>query len=170
MRQSRALPALEPLYPGEAPSPLPPLPSFPGTWPVVWNIPYDRNPFFTGREHLLTHLHESLFATTSMALTQRRAINGLGGIGKTQTAIEYAYRYGQEYQVVLWVSAATEETFLTEFGQLATLLQLPECDTKEQAVIVQAVIKWLAEHRHWLLILDNADDLAHGESLFAGWI
>ena len=54
-----------------------------------WNIPYRRNPFFTGRAELLKQLHERLTTTKPTALTQTQAISGLGGIGKTQTALEY---------------------------------------------------------------------------------
>jgi TIR domain len=49
VRQSSALPTIEPLFPGNVASPLPPVPSFPGKWPEVWQVPYRRNPFFTGR-------------------------------------------------------------------------------------------------------------------------
>jgi hypothetical protein len=55
----------------------------------IWNIPYQRNRFFTGREELLKHLHDNLTNRKAAALSQ--AISGLGGIGKTQTAVEYAY-------------------------------------------------------------------------------
>ena len=75
--------------------------------PSIWNVPYRRNPFFTGREDVLNNLHEALTAGKTAALTQSQAIIGLGGIGKTQTAVEYAYRYGSEYQAVLWVKADT---------------------------------------------------------------
>ncbi len=51
----------------------------------IWRVPYRRNPFFTGREQLLTHLHNKLTNTATVALTQAHAISGLGGIGKTQT-------------------------------------------------------------------------------------
>src|SRR5437763_5998976 len=62
--------------------------------PPLWNIPYRRNPFFTGREEILTYLHNVLTENkTAAALTQAQAISGLGGIGKTQIAIEYVYRY-----------------------------------------------------------------------------
>src|SRR5436305_12457759 len=60
------------------------------TLPSIWNIPYLRNPFFTGREDLLMKLHEQLTATKATALTQSQAIDGLGGMGKTQIAVEYA--------------------------------------------------------------------------------
>ena len=59
----------------------------------IWNIPYARNLYFTGREQVLQHLHDTLLSNGTAALTQPQAISGLGGIGKTQTAVEYAYRY-----------------------------------------------------------------------------
>src|SRR6266480_1062625 len=68
-----------------------------------WSIPYQRNPFFTGRDDMLTQLHRILVEEKTVAITQPYAITGLGGIGKTQLVIEYAYRYGYEYQSVLWM-------------------------------------------------------------------
>ncbi len=126
----------------------------------MWNVPYRRNLFFTGREDLLAQLHERLGATGAAALTQPQthAISGLGGIGKTQIAIEYAYRYRDDYRFVLWVSA-TPEGLLTDVVKLAVLLGLPEQQEQDQAITVAAVQRWLATHPHWLLILDNADDL-----------
>jgi tetratricopeptide (TPR) repeat protein len=124
-----------------------------------WNVPYRRNPYFTGREDLLSRLHALLHADKAAALTQSQAISGLGGIGKTQTAVEYAYRYRDDYQAVLWASAASLETLISDFVALAALLQLPERDLADQGVVVAAVKRWLASNRDWLLILDNADDL-----------
>src|SRR5260370_6535088 len=124
-----------------------------------WNVPYRRNPYFTGREALLTRLHELLRASKAAALTQPQPISGLGGIGKTQTAMEYAYRSRADYQAVLWASAATREALISDFVALAALLQLPERDLADQGVVVAAVKRWLASNKGWLLILDNADDL-----------
>jgi tetratricopeptide (TPR) repeat protein len=126
---------------------------------TIWNVPYRQNPFFTGREHLLKQLHERLTTTRATALTQAQAISGLGGIGKTQTAIEYAYLYRSDYHFILWVNAVTQTALIADFVTLATLLQLPEKDEQDQQVVVAAVKRWLATHSDWLLILDNADDL-----------
>ncbi|MBV9708352.1 MAG: TIR domain-containing protein, partial [Chloroflexi bacterium] len=162
VRQSGALPSREPSYPGNVLATIPEPTSFPGKWPEVWTVPYNPNPFFTGREMLLTCLHEQLVTTKPTALTQpqTKAISGLGGIGKTQTALEYAHRYGHEYRYVLWVSAASTETLLSEMMKLAALLQVPGQDTQDQQKTIEALKSWLATQRDWLLILDNADDLA----------
>jgi tetratricopeptide (TPR) repeat protein/DNA-binding XRE family transcriptional regulator len=125
----------------------------------LWNVPYRRNPFFTGREEVLHYLHNQLTASSAVALNQTQAISGLGGIGKTQIAIEYAHRYRDDYDAVFWVTAATRETLHSDFVALARLLQLPAQDLPDQQVIVDAVKQWLARHEQWLLILDNADEL-----------
>jgi tetratricopeptide (TPR) repeat protein/nucleoside phosphorylase len=130
-----------------------------GSRSPVWNVPYGRNPFFTGREDLLQQLHDRLMTHRSAVLTQAQAVSGLGGIGKTQTAVEYAYRYQQAYQYVLWIRAATRATLTADFVTIAGLLHLPEQDEQDQARVVAAVRNWLAHHSGWLLIFDNADDL-----------
>ncbi len=127
---------------------------------AVWNVPFRRNPFFTGRENLLRQLHDNLTTDKVAALTQAQAISGLGGIGKTQIAIEYAYRYHQDYQAVLWTRADTVEALVSGFVALAELLQVSQQEEQDQHKIVQAVKDWLKTHDRWLLILDNADDLA----------
>jgi tetratricopeptide (TPR) repeat protein len=122
-------------------------------------IPYHRNPFFTGREALLEQLHSHFSRAAAAALTQPLAITGLGGIGKTQIAIEYAYRHYEEYQYVLWVNATEPVTLKEGFVQIARVLQLPIKEEHDQNLVVEVVKQWLANHGGWLLILDNADDL-----------
>lgn len=126
-----------------------------------WNIPYRQNPFFTGREDILARLYEArtpVKPETSPHF-QAQAICGLGGVGKTQTAVEYAYRYRNQYQAVLWVRAETRELLASDFANLAWLLNLPEKDEPEQHRVILAVKAWLATLSRWLLIFDNADDL-----------
>ncbi len=122
----------------------------------VWNVPFRRNPFFTGREETITRLHETLHTGKMAALTQVQAISGLGGIGKTQIAIEYAYRYRDEYQATLWIKADTREVLFSDIAAIAELLHLPE---KDQHRVVEAIKRWLRKHDEWLLILDNIEDL-----------
>jgi tetratricopeptide (TPR) repeat protein/transcriptional regulator with XRE-family HTH domain len=125
----------------------------------LWNVPFRRNPFFTGRTDLLAMLHDQLNQNRSAALTQSQALTGLGGIGKTQTALEYAFRYRDTYIAVFWVRAASRETLIADFVALAHLLDLPGRDASDQLLVVAAVKRWLEQHEGWLLILDNADEL-----------
>jgi tetratricopeptide (TPR) repeat protein/transcriptional regulator with XRE-family HTH domain len=122
----------------------------------VWNVPYRRNPFFTGREDVLQRLSDAFTTGKRVVLTQ--IISGLGGIGKTQIAVEYAYRHRDEYQFILWVRAATPDLPLTDFAAFASLIYLPENVEQDQQKVVVAVIHWLENHTSWLLVLDNAED------------
>jgi hypothetical protein len=81
---------------------------------VLSNLP-DRNPFFTGRERVLTQLQEAL------AAQGRAALSGLGGVGKTQTAVEYAYRHLAEYDHAFWATAASREALLSGYVTIAGL-------------------------------------------------
>jgi tetratricopeptide (TPR) repeat protein len=138
--------------------------------PPVWNIPYPRNSFFLGRDELLERLHAQLQAGQTTALSQPpptgqalaqspQAISGLGGIGKTQLAIEYAYRYAHDYEAVLWAPAENKESLISSYSALAALLKLPEQQAGDQEITIAAVKRWLQTHQKWLLILDNADDV-----------
>ena len=131
------------------------------TTPTLWNIPYLRNPYFTGREEVLLQLHRTLHAENRVTLSHPQGISGLGGIGKTQTALEYAYRYQSEYAAVLWVRADSLSSLTSSMVELAHVLQLPERNGKDQGIIVQAVLLWLRAHPDWLLIA-----LPHGKSFF----
>jgi tetratricopeptide (TPR) repeat protein len=133
--------------------------------PPLWNVPFQRNDFFTGQENILTQLASRLQSVQKTSvqktiLTQPQAIIGLGGIGKTQLALEYAYRHRQDYHAVLWGRADTREALISTFMDIASLLELPEKDEQDRMVIVEAVKHWLAYRSKWLFILDNADDLA----------
>ena len=94
-----------------------------------------------------------------VALTQSYAIRGLGGIGKTQIALEYAYRHTLEYSAIFWIDAETIEHIMSSLLRIAELLQLPERQEADQQRIVAAVQRWLNTHSQWLMIWDNVEDL-----------
>jgi tetratricopeptide (TPR) repeat protein len=128
-------------------------PRVPGALPEIWNIPHARNPNFTGREQLLQELRASLTSRGTAAIVP---IAGLGGAGKTQLALEYAYRHTADYEIVWWVRAEEPVTLTAGYAKLATELGLPEKDLADQQATAAAVRSWLGHHPGWLLILDNA--------------
>jgi hypothetical protein len=119
---------------------------------LYWNLP-PRNSFFTGRDEYLKRLEHGL------AHGRAQAISGLGGIGKTQTAIEYAYRHRDQYRAVLWSGADSRDALVSGFGAIASLLDLPEKDERDANVVAEAVRRWLERQTGWLLILDNVEEL-----------
>lgn len=124
-----------------------------------WYVPLPRNPFFTGRTEILEMLHTQIDADQAVALTQSSALHGLGGVGKTQIALEYVYRYGLEYSAVFWIGAETEEQIVNDLLRIAEVLQLPERADENQQRVVAAVQHWLISHRQWLLVWDNVEDV-----------
>ncbi|MER5220776.1 FxSxx-COOH system tetratricopeptide repeat protein [Streptomyces flaveus] len=124
--------------------------------PRVWgNLP-PRNPNFTGRMELLEQLDERLREGTTTVLPE--AIHGMGGVGKTQLAIEYAYRHQSEYDIVWWIPAERPGQIGQALVELAGRLGI---ETSTEANIAgPAVREALREGRpfsRWLLIFDNAD-------------
>ena len=109
---------------------------------------------------MLARLRRQLLAAQAMDLSEPQAISGLGGIGKTQVVLEYAYRYAEEYQAVFWVRADSRGALVSGFLEIARTVKLLERDEQDQSVMVAAVKAWLGQHTGWLLILDNADEPA----------
>ena len=95
-------------------------------------------------------------------MTQPPTLSGLGGIGKTQTVLEYAHRYKDEYDAVLWVPADTREALVGKLAEFAALLGLPNHTDPNQLRQAKDVKQWLETQKKltWLVIFDNVDDLA----------
>jgi tetratricopeptide (TPR) repeat protein/DNA-binding XRE family transcriptional regulator len=133
-------------------------PTAPVLLPDIWHVPFQRNPFFTGREQALQRLQERLRAEGRGGRIPQ-ALCGLAGMGKTQTVVEYCYRFAQDYQAILWVRAERRETLVADLVTTAILLGLVEPEEQEQSRAVEAVKSWLRTHHDWLLVLDNLEDL-----------
>lgn len=148
---------------------------------ALWVVPYPRNPYFTGREELLARLDQqfaptgdnSPFTAPRVALIRAQAITGLGGIGKTQIALEYAYHSYERnrYTHILWINASNEETIMASFATIAEALSTAgaakEIDQRKQ---VEVIKRWLEQcPEPWLLIVDNAADLSLLQPLLPQW-
>ncbi|HYT43948.1 MAG TPA: tetratricopeptide repeat protein [Methylomirabilota bacterium] len=129
----------------------------------IWYIPYRRNAFFTGRKEILKQLHDKLTKTNDLTQLQPQILSGLGGIGKTQIALEFAFRYQHEYPFILWLRTETRSLLISDIGAIPNLFpsQESEAETDElqERTVISSFRLWLASHKDWLLILDNVDDL-----------
>ena len=152
----RAKPDIPIAFPGHAVPAERSQPRFPGALPPIWRVPYNRNPNFTGRDKELTFLREQLASGAHAALTQ--AISGLGGVGKTQLALEYTYRHAGDYDLVWWIRSEEPATLAADIADLAAPLGLPQAEIAEQELKVQAVRQKLGQMTDWLLVFDNAGE------------
>ncbi|MFD4710551.1 FxSxx-COOH system tetratricopeptide repeat protein [Streptomyces sp. NPDC058430] len=126
-------------------------PRLPGSLSRVWNVP-SRNAEFTGRDELLVRMRTGLAGAVTVL-----ALDGRGGVGKTQMAIEYAHRFSGEYELAWWVAAEDPALIPDQLAALAVVTGCALTDTpREQAM--QALEEELRTRSRWLLIFDNAED------------
>ncbi|KAF8476925.1 hypothetical protein BDZ91DRAFT_632032, partial [Kalaharituber pfeilii] len=109
---------------------------------------------FVGRENLLGQLKREIEKGAATKGINQIVLYGMGGMGKTQLALEYAYRHCEDYSSVFWINAATEETM--KIAGMFTVQQ-----PREEQHIVSAVKEWFTakQNTKWLLVFDNLDDL-----------
>jgi tetratricopeptide (TPR) repeat protein len=127
---------------------------FPGLGPAVSNLPA-RNRNFSGRDDLLERLHASLQAGSAAAVVPRGALHGLGGVGKTELALEYAHRYRSDYELVWWIAAELPTSATADLAALAQELGIEQ--RADQAEMVTMLFKKLRGRQRWLLVYDNAE-------------
>jgi tetratricopeptide (TPR) repeat protein len=115
-------------------------------------------PLFKGRETFLADLRDRLGAPDgrATAIVSRLAVHGLGGVGKTRAAIEYAWRYADEYTALLFVSAASAAELHANLAGLVGVLGT-SAETASLDEQLAQVLGWLEANPGWLLIVDNVD-------------
>ena len=146
----RAKPEVRPGFPGAGLA-MPLAARFPGALPQVWKVPA-RNPNFTGRGPDLDKLARALAAGAAVTV---HAVHGMGGVGKTQLATEYAHAHATDYDLVWWVAAEEPASIPDQFAALAVRLGLDPIADPE--ALQALVYDRLSSVPGWLLIFDNAD-------------
>lgn len=116
---------------------------------------------FKGRDEFMVELRRSLARATArpaMAVVSK-AVHGLGGVGKTRLAVEYAWQHHEDYSAVLFVVADTPENLRCHLAALTgpMVLDLPEQKNEKETERVEAALRWLCANPNWFLIIDNVD-------------
>ncbi|MBT2676015.1 tetratricopeptide repeat protein [Streptomyces sp. ISL-14] len=132
-----------------------PRPALPGDGdePEVWNV-RRRNRDFSGREAQMVELRDGLLSGRQSVVY---ALHGMGGIGKTQIALEYAHRFASQYDLVWWIDAEQSDQIPIHYTELADRIgvALPEAGAEHNA---RMLLQHLRARSRWLIILDNAED------------
>jgi hypothetical protein len=144
-------------------------PAAPAPKPKPINLPYHSlDTLFKGREDLLADLHAGFRREPGrpQVIVVRQAIHGLGGIGKTRAAVEYAWRHVEDYSALLFLTAQSPADLHAKLAALCGLLGLAQGVT-EEAERMRAALRWLGDPAHagWLLIADNVDTEAAAEAV-----
>ncbi|MFG3048993.1 FxSxx-COOH system tetratricopeptide repeat protein [Streptomyces sp. NPDC048241] len=129
--------------------------------PEVWNV-RRRNPDFSGREDALEQLRTGLVSGHQAVI---QALHGMGGIGKTQVAVEYAHRFASQYDLVWWIDAEQANQLPVRYTEFADRLGIAKPDAGTEAN-ARALLQHLRTRHRWLLILDNAEQ----PDLIAPWL
>jgi tetratricopeptide (TPR) repeat protein len=126
--------------------------------PPASHMPFDPNPLFTGRADALKKLDRAILhdAKTGTVITQAAA--GMGGLGKTQLAIEFAYRHGKYFRGVHWLNLADASLFESEVANCGREMALPNFPALQPSQVTITLQAWKAGGLH-LVILDNFEDM-----------
>jgi tetratricopeptide (TPR) repeat protein len=135
---------------------------FPGTLPEVCSLP-PQNRNFTGRDEVVRRVYEDLRASAAAAVVSTGAVHGLGGVGKSAVAVEFAYRFASDYDVIWWIPAEEPAEVVARLAALGRELGLAGPVDEQDAV--GAVFAALRRRDRWLLVYDNAEHPGQLEGL-----
>ncbi|MGW6931367.1 FxSxx-COOH system tetratricopeptide repeat protein, partial [Lentzea sp. NPDC054927] len=146
----RVKPSVPPEFPGRTRAVVTE-PRFPGALPTMWNVPA-RNPNFIGRDESLTSLRDVVRSSGTVAV---HSLRGMGGVGKSQLAIEYAHRFASDFDLVWWIPSEQPALIPDHLAKLGAVLGI--AGQSDLVSMVSAVHTALRSQRRWLLIFDNAE-------------
>ena len=135
----------------------------PATVPISDLLPQSIGRLFKGRDGWLVRIREALKPVSDGRVDACRvALWGMGGLGKTRLAAEYAHTFAYEHSAILFLSASTSEDLKNSVAELTGALRLPQAGSADRESRYQAALQWLDDpiHRDWLLLIDNVDDEA----------
>lgn len=118
------------------------------------NLPHSRNPYFTGRKDKLKLVRSNFQSGDIVSLVQ--SMSGLGGVGKSSVALEYAYQNFDLYDTIWWINAESLETTLSAFMKFALVKGIITEDANSDEII-EEMKNWFGNNEKWLFIYDNAD-------------
>ncbi|HYQ62888.1 FxSxx-COOH system tetratricopeptide repeat protein [Actinophytocola sp.] len=127
--------------------------------PQIWGEVPLRNPDFVGRETLLSQLRARLLEPSERATAVLpEALHGMGGVGKSQTVVEYIYQHASEYDLVWWIPSEHPSNIRKSFVDLAKRLGVNVSSAETAAPAVLESLRSGEKGRRWILVFDNAED------------
>lgn len=124
--------------------------------PRLWgNVP-QRNRNFTGREELLTQLRQRLTGGVTAVLPE--ALHGMGGVGKSQIAIEYVYRNSRDYRLIWWIPSEQTNLIVQSLIELGEQMGLRAGTDRSAVPAVLEALRVGEPYSNWLLVFDNAEN------------
>ena len=121
-------------------------------------VPYQQNRRFTGRKKFLQTLKEKL-SDQDTIYSHRVALYGMGGIGKTQTALEYVYTNMSNYDRIYWITAVDQASLLSGYQKIAKKAGVQIASDSSPVEIAENVLSWLKREKSWLVVIDNLDNI-----------
>jgi hypothetical protein len=137
----------------------------PGVLLPGWRLPFGRNALFTGRKVALRALAKALLYEDGRSALVTQAVQGMGGVGKTQLAVEFAYRYGRFCQGVHWVNAARPDLIGAEIAECGEEMGLEPWPEELPEQVRRTLAAWQgrsfadAQDSPWLIVLDNLEEV-----------
>jgi len=138
----------------------------PGPLPPGFRIPFQRNALFTGRVGPLQALARALLEGDGRSALVTQAVAGMGGVGKTQLAVEFAYRYGRYFHGVHWVNAGEPEAIGGEVAACGAAMSLADWPEKQPAQVARTLGEWQRGGSR-LVVLDNLEHMGAAQEWLA---